>query len=428
MKVIDLKPLPASHAMNARRPSDPLAADSSSLAVGTAPNGVLPDSANPNGATSNGDLDDATHMLVAITQRLEGAYEALEQRAQRVEAELERTNRELAAILDALPTGVIVRDGSSAVVRSNRAATELLGAAHTALAGSAALAALESAPGETVSVSLTGPDGQIVERRLHSRAANVIGQASEPIGTLVIVDDRTELDALTDRLLVQDKMAALGTLAAGIAHEIRNPLNAIGGFAGLLEKRLDEPTAVRWAGLIGQGSREIESIVTGLVTMAGGESVVASTVSAHELVEAAVDRVLAHTDGASSWSIERDVRVDSIDGDEVKLRQALRNLVDNALVVQPDGGRVVVRVAPASDGSPAVEISVEDDGPGVPAELRKRVLEPFYTSRAEGTGLGLALTHTIVQLHGGSLSIGDASSPLSGARFSLRIPNSPTGR
>ncbi|QDU86484.1 Sporulation kinase E [Planctomycetes bacterium Pla163] len=401
--------------MNARRHSDPLATGTSAADAAARSN-------------ANGDLDDATRTLVAITHGLKSAYEALEQRAQRVEAELERTNRELAAILEALPTGVIVRDGRGTVVRSNRAATELLGATHESLTASEALAALENAPGATVPVTVTGSDGEPVERRLHSRAANVIGQAGEPIGTLVIVDDRTELDALTERLLVQDKMAALGTLAAGIAHEIRNPLNAIGGFAGLLEKRLDEPTAVRWAGLIGQGSREIESIVTGLVTMAGGESVVATTVSAHELVEAAVDRVLAHTDGASAWSIERDVRVDTLEGDEVKLRQALRNLVDNALVAQPDGGRIVVRVAPASDGSDAVDISVDDDGPGVPAELRKRVLEPFYTSRAEGTGLGLALTHTIVQLHGGSLSIKDASSPLTGARFSLRIPNSPTGR
>lgn len=371
-------------------------------------------------ASRNTDLDEATRSLIAITKGLESAYAALERRAEHVEAELERTNRELSAILDALPCGVVVRDRTGRISRTNRAALELLGSDDTELASNATLAALEADPGATLDVG-TGAN----EQRLHSRAATVVDDAGDEAGSLLIVDDRTELEALTARLLVQDKMAALGTLAAGIAHEIRNPLNAIGGFAGLLEGRLDDAGLRRWAELIGRGSREIDSIVTGLVTMAGGGSLASTQVDARALVDAAVAQVAAHTEAPNRWTIESDVQVEALVGDEVKLRQALRNLVDNAKTAQPDGGAIRVTVAGDANGW---TLTVEDDGPGVPNELRARVLEPFYTSRAEGTGLGLALTHTIAELHGGSIEIGDATEPLSGAAFRIHVPHSPIAR
>jgi len=371
-------------------------------------------------ASRTTDLDETARSLIAITKGLESAYAALERRAERVEAELERTNRELSAILDALPCGVVVRDRTGRVSRTNRAALELLGAADHEAGESTTLAALEARPGETITVN----DGAS-EQRLHSRAATVVDDAGDEAGSLLIVDDRTELESLTARLLVQDKMAALGTLAAGVAHEIRNPLNAIGGFAGLLESRLDDEGLRRWAELIGRGSREIDSIVTGLVTMAGGGSLAAQRIDARALVDAAVAQVAAHTDAPDRWTIERRVEIDALAGDEVKLRQALRNLVENARTVQPDGG--TIRLTVRAEGSGTL-LLVEDDGPGVPPELRARVLEPFYTSRAEGTGLGLALTHTIAGLHGGSVEIGDADAPLSGAAFRIHLPNSPIAR
>lgn len=369
-------------------------------------------------ANRTADLDDATRALIAITKGLEAAYAALERRAERVEAELAHTNRELSAILEALPCGVVVRGVDGSVARTNRAATELLGADREALDASCILRALESAPGETVDVEVDGE-----RRRLHSRGATVVASDGGEAGSLVIVDDRTELEALSARLLVQNKMAALGTLAAGIAHEIRNPLNAIGGFAGLLESRLEDAALARWAELIGRGSREIDSIVTGLMTMAGGEGVAATRIDARELVDSAVAQVAAHTESPGRWNIACQVEVDAFEGDDVKLRQALRNLVENAKTAQPEGGSILVRVARVA-AERAIVIEVQDDGPGVPHELRARVLEPFYTSRAEGTGLGLALTHTIAELHGGSVHIDDAEAPLGGARFRIHLPDS----
>jgi len=378
--------------------------------------------------SATADLDDAARAFSVITEGLERAYANLEQRALRVEAELARANRELetkvreldevgralGAILECLPTGVVVRDASGAVVRTNPAAKALLGR------DQGALARLEAARGTTA--ALRSDDG--ATRRVHVRTARVTGSGGVALGSLTILDDRTEVEELTARLHVQDKMAALGTLAAGIAHEIRNPLNAIAGFANLLEARLADATLVRWAGLVSQGAHEIDAIVTGLVTMASPEALEQSSVDAHELVERAVAQALGHRDAPQRWRVETRVEVDRLRGDAVKLRQALRNLVSNAADAQPTGGAVRVHVA--ERGADLV-IEVEDDGPGVPHELRSRILEPFFTTRAEGTGLGLALTHTIAQLHGGVVEIDDAAAPLRGAAFRLRFPRTPTG-
>jgi signal transduction histidine kinase len=378
------------------------------------------------GATA--DLDDAARAFSVITEGLERAYAALEQRALRVEAELARTNRELeqkvreldevgralGAILESLPTGVVVRDASGRVVRTNPAAQALLGSRIDALEH------LEAARGTTA--RLLCDDG--ATKRVHVRTARVIGEGGSHLGALTILDDRTEIEELSARLHVQEKMTALGTLAAGIAHEIRNPLNAICGFAGLLEKRLDEPTLARWASLIARGAHEIDGIVTGLVTMASPEALEASSVDTHELVERAVQQAMEHREAPERWRIETNVALPRLRGDAVKLRQALKNLIANAADAQPSGGVIKVEITARGDDH---VLSVEDDGPGVPCELRSKILEPFFTTRAEGTGLGLALTHTIAQLHGGSVSIGDARPPLHGASFLVRFPTTPTG-
>ena len=127
-------------------------------------------------------------------------------------------------------------------------------------------------------------------------------------------------------------------------------------------------------------------------------------------------------DDGAAWTVDVESDVPPYVGDRIKLRQAVRNLVANAMDIQPDGGRVAVRQFLDGD---TVVIRVTDAGPGIPEHLRGRLLDPFFTTRAEGTGLGLALVSTIAQLHGGSLEIGSDKSELGGAEFSLRIPLSP---
>ncbi len=258
---------------------------------------------------------------------------------------------------------------------------------------------------------------------LEARAARVEGElqvANRELEHKVreldrLLRERTEMD---ERLHAADKMAALGTLAAGIAHEIRNPLNAVKGFAALLlrHSELDERFR-RWCQLILDGASEADEIIENMLSFGSPERLRLETIRPEELLEDALRAALPAQDASARASLRADAR--PFLGDRIKLRQAIRNLIANALAVQPRDGRV--RVDLAHEGS-AVVIRVEDAGPGVPASIRARIFDPFYTTRPEGTGLGLALVSVIARLHGGEASLSPEPSPLGGAEFQIRFP------
>ena len=221
-----------------------------------------------------------------------------------------------------------------------------------------------------------------------------------------VLDDRTELVELTERVHKLDKMAALGTMAGGIAHEIRNPMNAMLGFAELLKRELPQHSrGHRYASRISDGVAEADAIISSMLTLAAPERLVLETLDAKTLVDEALElarRSIPSSRDAALWTLENAVPTTSFAGDRVKLRQALRNLVANALQAQKEGGLVRVALERA-DG--ALLFHVTDHGPGIPADVRRRLGDPFFTTRAEGTGLGLSLVHTIAELHGGRFQV-----------------------
>jgi len=235
---------------------------------------------------------------------------------------------------------------------------------------------------------------------------------------------RAEEKRLGAKLASSSRMAALGTMAAGIAHEIRNPMNAVRGFAELL---CAEPGAEdrvrRFATRICEGVDAIEGIVRSLLEFAAPERLQLEDMDAEQMAHqaiAAAKAELCELPRSDRWTIRTSVDCPRFRADPVKLRQALKNLVANALQVQPDGGEVAVEIC-CADGS--VEIRVHDAGPGWPRSLRGRAGEPFLTTRAQGTGLGLALVHAIASVHGGTFDIGPDPGPLGGADARLRIPH-----
>jgi signal transduction histidine kinase len=211
-------------------------------------------------------------------------------------------------------------------------------------------------------------------------------------------------------------------MAAGIAHEIRNPLNAIRGFADLLRRRLEPGTReARWGGLIVEGVDDVDAIIKSMLTFADPNRLQPETVDGREVVERAVEQALSsmREEHSDRWHVTWTVTAPPFRADRIKLRQAIRNLVANALEAQPEGGRV--EVALEAQGSEIVA-TVDDEGPGIAEELRHRVVDPFFTTRPEGTGLGLALVHTIAQLHGGRFEIGARPGCVSGTRAVVRFP------
>ncbi len=375
------------------------------------------------------ELDHVLRTFPDVLDALRQSYDELRARAERMENELCRANAELAskvreldavkghleAVLDSLPTGVVVRDSRGRVVSVNRAAQVLLGQGQDELAGRARHPALRGPAADGSPHEVRSADGKrLVLASLYSEVHLSDGAVD---GSVEILDDRTERTALTERLHAADKMAALGTMAAGIAHEIRNPLNAVKGFASLLRRHAGvEPRSQRWAELIVEGVSEADAIIENLLSFGSPERLRLETIRAEELLAGAIR--LALPDGSRA-TVGTRCACPPFVGDRIKLRQAIRNLVANS--VEAGAPRIEVELA-RCDGDVLVRVS--DDGPGIPAELRHRVLDPFYTSRVDGTGLGLALVTTIARLHGGSVAVSPEPSSLGGAEVLLRIPYS----
>lgn len=371
--------------------------------------------------------------LSLIKDSLLASYARLEQRAERVEQELVAANAELArkvaeldatrshleAVLHALPTGVVVRDEHGTVTRVNEAVCAILGVDERALVGRSGHPGLRGAGAAGGNHAYVHPDGD----------ARVLSSRWSPVrsgGSVEILDDRTEVERLQEQLLAQRKMAALGTMSGGIAHEIRNPMNAVRGFAELLRRELPpESRTHRFATRICAGVDEADQIISSMLTFAAPERLTLETVDPEELCRDAVDsakRVLPENATGKKWRVISSTSVPAFAADRIKVRQALRNLVANALQVQPDGGTVEVSITRERDD---VLFRVQDAGPGVPAGLRSRLAEPFFTTRAEGTGLGLALVHAIADLHGGRLHVSPSPAALGGADIAFRIPFKP---
>ena len=370
------------------------------------------------------ELASALQALSSISENLLSSYTTLAARAERIERELYATNEQLEAVLRALPTGVVVHDATGRIQRANPAACAILGASEPELvaAGSHELLSGRLCGGQTRTIAQQDGAARLVEQR----CSPIHGPQGASAGTVEILDDRTEVARLTERLHSLDKMAGLGTLAAGIAHEIRNPLNAVRGFAELLRRDTNgDAHRARWSALICEGVDEADAIISSMLSFGAPERLRRETLDARELIESAVAlarRSLPNGGDPALWTISSASDCPAFVGDRIKLRQALRNLVANALEAQPQGGRVHITCRRAAG---EVLFDVFDGGPGIAPELRGRVADPFFTTRAGGTGLGLALVHTIAELHGGRFEVSPTRAPRQhggGAHLVLALP------
>ena len=217
-----------------------------------------------------------------------------------------------------------------------------------------------------------------------------------------------------DRLVHSEKLAGIGRLAAGVAHEINNPLGVILGYTRLLRKRADPATADDLR-IIEDETLRCREIVEGLLDLSRPMAAAPQPVELRELADEVLarlrearllDGVEVEVDGAAATR-----------GHPPKLRQVLFNLVRNAAEAAGAGGRVEIRLGSSGD---VAEASVSDSGPGIAPEVRSRLFEPFFTTKDHGTGLGLAVSQAIARAHRGSIEVDAAAA--GGARFTLRLP------
>jgi PAS domain S-box-containing protein len=269
-------------------------------------------------------------------------------------------------------------------------------------------------PGSVVTRTYRCKDGRslVVEVTSHGFADDLL---------LGIVTDLTERRQLDQQLVQSGKLAAIGELAAGVAHEINNPLFAILGLTEFLLKEAEEGSLTRHRlELIQETGLEIKEIVRALLDFARENAEERQFLRVEDVVHSTVDLV-RRTNAHKGVEL-----VDSYEAPDAyvlaspnQLKQILLNLIANARQAMPLGGTVHVEVTVL--GAHAL-VTVADDGPGISPALLSRIFEPFFTTKRDvgGTGLGLSVSLGIAELHGGTLVA--ASELGAGARFTLRLP------
>lgn len=231
-----------------------------------------------------------------------------------------------------------------------------------------------------------------------------------------------ELQHTRDALVLNEKLAIMGQLMAGIAHEIRNPLGTISLFAGTLEEDAGDKAGREAARKILRAAERCELIITNMLSFARNDSARPVAISAGDVIEAALALMgaeLRHAGVRLEKKIEAGDKVLFVD--RIQIEQVILNLLSNALRELKDtgeGGTIRLHCLAAKD---SVRIIIEDSGRGIPASIESHLFEPFQTTRPEGTGLGLSLCRRFVERHEGEIEY-DRSPSLGGARFTITLP------
>ncbi len=240
---------------------------------------------------------------------------------------------------------------------------------------------------------------------------------------------RQELERKNRELERRERLAALGQMAAGLAHEIRNPLGSIQLYASLLERDLvDSPKQFQLVQKISRGVRLLDGLVGDVLIFARPSDPRRERVILGQALDEVIELVSPRLRQAGvALRVEADCRNVELWADARQLQQILMNVLSNALEAARedagDGGKGAwVSVAAGLDGEAGEDlvITIADSGPGIDPDLLNRIFNPFFTTRDSGTGLGLAIVHQLVEAHGGSITAGRHAE--GGAVFSIRLP------
>jgi two-component system sensor histidine kinase AtoS len=349
-------------------------------------------------------------------------------------------------ILNSITSGIITLDLDGRVVTLNPAAEHLTGLSAAEAAGKYFAEVFAHAPEvveiliETLAnragVAMASPklrrhDGS--EIPLEITTAPLTGAEGKEFGVVGIFRDLTAIRQLEGQLRRADRLASLGTLAAGLAHEIKNPLVSLRTFTQLLPQKLGDTRFLEtFQRVIPRELERINAIVEGLLDLARPIKLTFEQVHVSDLLNRALE---LHADRIETKGItvvrEFAPDVPPVKADPEHLYRVLVNLAANALDAMERGGRLTLRTAwvgqtdllPSPCRSPEtawVEVEVEDTGVGIPPSAAAKIFTPFFTTKERGTGLGLATAHKIVEDHGGRITF--RSAPGAGTTFTLLLP------
>ena len=363
---------------------------------------------------------DTFHGLVAKLKEKERELEILRKQAEERADVIEHHNE---YILQSVPSGVISLDSSLRITKVNSAAEKILEIRAEEVIGRHSTDIFR----EPLKAILEGRHAIGREEFQYTTVSGKhvhIGFTLTPlrdmqrvtIGQLMVFTDLTELKALESQAELRDRLSSLGEMAAGMAHELRNPMGVIAGYAKMLARRID-PAMGHIVDSIMNEIAVMDRIIGDFLSFARPTELTVTTVDLSQLIENCLSHPRTAREDIVVYS-EID-GIPAIQGDEILLRQAFTNLVQNAFEAMPMGG--TLRVAFSVDDA-GVEVAVSDTGHGIPETIREKIFLPFYTTKDRGTGLGLAIVHKIIVSHQGSVAVESGEGCTT---FRVRIPLRP---
>jgi two-component system sensor histidine kinase PilS (NtrC family) len=339
------------------------------------------------------------------------------------------------SIIESVDTGILTVNLEGHIRSFNRAAEEISGFTFGEVFDRSVE---EIFPGVSDVLSPAGSEERKRQRkrleilvRKKSGADMVLGISDSPlveqgvkIGSILIFQDLTPFKEMEREGEKNKQLAFIGQMAAGLAHELRTPLQSLSGSIQILRRDLRlAPSDERLMQVILRAKDQMEGLVRNFLLMARSNLGRRAETDVGELVKDVIESLAV----GSEWNPRVELREDlgqdlRVMGDPAELRQVLWNLMINAIQSMPEGGTLSVTARPDGDNGEAraVRVEIGDTGPGIDPVHIEKIWEPFYTTREKGSGLGLAIVRRIVESHGGAVEV--QSEAMRGSRFRVRLP------
>ncbi len=366
-------------------------------------------------------LTDAFNLFNQLSEDLAQAYQGLEAQIARLNQELtaarsarlqtlmekETLATRLQQILAALPAAVVVLDKSRNVIDCNQLAIDYLGEPLIGLAWDDVLQR------RLLPVTDCPQERSLVDGRRLNITCNSLGDAAEQI---VLLSDISELRSLQDLLAQQQQLSAMGEMVARMAHQVRTPLSTAILYASQLKKtHLPEQQRQQFAGKIMERLQYLERQVNDMLIFAKQGKMTMESFSIRHLLAQLQD---SKAGMRCKLIVDDQSGLESMRGNEDALLGALINLINNAEEACDTEGVIKISLRCSANG--CLSITIQDDGPGIDPAVQQRIFEPFYTTKASGTGLGLAVVNSVVKAHDGHLTC--RSEVGKGTQFILELP------
>lgn len=333
-------------------------------------------------------------------------------------------------MINNLPEGVILTDDSFKIRYMNKNAETIIGITASDVIGRTSG---ETLPANIRSMNISAArDGQVIEKEINIEhksgtktpvsliATDVITADGTFVGLMYILKDLSQIKQLQKDVQKKEKLAVIGNLAAGVAHEVRNPLSSIKGYASHFKSLFAEDSENRAAAevLVNETER-LNRVITELLEISRPSDIKLQEVDIQTIFDTTIRLIHSDVNQNSATEISIDIadNIKSISVDPDRFVQVLMNIYLNGIQAMPDGGVLATKVDSKSD---QIVIAISDTGSGMTGETKRQIFNPYFTTKSTGTGLGMAIVHKIIEAHKGEIKV--TSKKDEGTEITIYLP------